>query len=579
MQAGSEAGSKDFWDLVRRAIIGWNAVIGTPFGRRRLTYADYTASGRGVSFIEDALQNALVLYGNTHTEDDATGIATSERLREAETTIKRLVNAGPEHRLIAVGAGTTAAVHLLQQILGISIPPAGKDVFEKMLRGCLSNGGFAGGYETLAAQLAQMRPVVFVGPYEHHSNEVSWRECFAEVVEIELTAEGLLDLEDLRAKVSREQYRGRTLIGAFSAASNVSGVKTPVHEVARILHGQGALAFFDYAAIAPYEPIDMRRDAESIFDALYFSPHKFIGGPGSCGILVIHERIYRTDLPPTVGAGGTVDFVNFDGQEYNPDIEVREKPGTPSILQTLRAALAMELKERMDPARIARREDALARRARALLSAHPAVECLGEVPAEHRLPIFSFNIRVGSSYLHPRFVATLLNDLFGIQSRAGCSCAAPYGHRILHIDGRKSRDLRRSIMCGNVGLKPGWARVNFHFLHTDEEVDLICRAILFVAEHGRSFLPLYRFDIRTGCWRHREPVPARAGFGLEQALAGAPAEVLPAEQTDSAGLGRLFDGYLAEAARLAGSLRTRYAGRELKTTEQDLVPFVFMDES
>ncbi len=573
-----QEGPADFWDVVRRAIIGWNAVIDTPFGRRRLTYADYTASGRGVSFIEDELQRALALYGNTHTEDDATGIATSERLRRAEATIKKLVNAGPEHRVIAVGAGTTAAVHLLQQILGISIPPAGKDSFEKMLRGCLSDGGFAGGFEGLAARLAQMRPVVFVGPYEHHSNEVSWRECFAEVVEIELTPEGLLDLDDLRGKVSREEYRGRMRIGAFSAASNVSGVKTPVNEVAGILHKHGALAFFDYAAIAPYERIDMRRDEESVFDALYFSPHKFIGGPGSSGILVIHERIYRADLPPTVGAGGTVDFVNFDGQEYNPDIEVREKPGTPAILQTLRASLAMELKEKMDPARIARREEELVRLAHVLLGSHPAVECLGEVPPEHRLPIFSFNIRVGSSYLHPRFVAVLLNDLFGIQSRAGCSCAAPYGHRILHIDRRKSRELRRSIMCGNVGLKPGWARVNFHFLHTDEEVDLICRAILFVAEHGRSFLPLYRFDIRTGSWRHREPVPVRAGFGLEEALARAPADALPAEQSDAAGLGRLFQGYLEEAERIAASLRVRYADRELKTTEQDLVPFVFMED-
>jgi hypothetical protein len=279
-----------------------------------------------------------------------------------------------------------------------------------------------------------------------------------------------------------------------------------------------------------------------------------------------------------VGAGGTVDFVNFDGQEYNPDIEVREKPGTPAILQTMRAALAMELKERMDPARIARREEELVRRAHAQFGSHPAVECLGEVPSEHRLPIFSFNIRVGSSYLHPRFVAALLNDLFGVQSRAGCSCAAPYGHRILHIDGRKSRELRRSIMCGNVGLKPGWARVNFHFLHTDEEIDLICRAVLFIAEHGRSFLPLYRFDIRTGCWQHREPVAVRAAFGLEEALARVPADVLPVEYSDAAGLGRLFQGYLGEAERIAASLRVRYADRELKTTEQDLVPFVFMED-
>ena len=410
--------------------------------------------------------------------------------------------------------------------------------------------------------------MVFVGPYEHHSNEVSWRECFAEVVEIELTPQGLLDIEDLRRKVSREEYAGRVRIGAFSAASNVSGVKTPVREVASILHAAGALAFFDFAAIAPYAAMDMRPGPDAVFDALYFSPHKFLGGPGAAGILLIHERIYRADLPPTVGAGGTVDFVNFDGQEYNPDIEVREKPGTPAILQTLKAALAMELKEKLDPARIARREEELARRAHDALSSRPAVELLGEVPPDQRLPIFSFNIRAGSSYLHPRYVATLLNDLFGIQSRAGCSCAAPYGHRILHIDGRTSRELRHTIMRGNVGLKPGWARINFHFLHTEEEVDFILRAILFVADHGVDLLPLYAFDIHTGAWRHRQAA-AFDGSGTRERGAG--------EAEEGPALARLFDSYLAEAERLAASLRASPGGRKLVTTQEGPVPFVYAE--
>ena len=580
MSADVKDSDADLWDRVRKSIIGGNASIATPFGTRRLTYADHTASGRAVAFIEDYLRDSLELYGNTHTEDDATGLATSERLRLAEAAIKRLVNAGPEHRLIAVGAGTTAAVHLLQQILGIYIPPAGRAIFRAILKDCLPRDEC----ERLEAEFGRRRPVVFVGPYEHHSNEVSWRECFAEVVEIELTPQGLLDLDDLARKVSRTQYADRTRIGAFSAASNVSGVKTPVREVARILHGSGALAFFDFAAIAPYEAIDMRPDPEAVFDALYFSPHKFVGGPGSAGVLIIHEKIYRADLPPTVGAGGTVDFVNFDSQEYNPDIEVREKPGTPAILQTLRAALAMELKQKMDPARIGGREEELTRRAHEALSSHPGVEVLGEVPAEMRLPIFSFNIRAGSSYLHPRFVATLLNDLFGIQSRAGCSCAAPYGHRILHIDGTSSRELRRSIMCGNAGLKPGWARVSFHFLHTDEEVDFICQAILFIAEHGTSFLPLYTFDIHTGAWRHREAVPFRVDFGLDAALsrrapdAAGPQESDEKGDEEGRGLGRVFAGYLEEAGQLAGTLRVRFADQQIKTTEGGPVPFLYTEE-
>jgi selenocysteine lyase/cysteine desulfurase len=563
--------SVDLWDRVRRSVIGRSVSLVTPFGSRRLTYADYTASGRGVALIEDYMRSMLELYGNTHTEDDALGTITSERLREAEALIKRMVNAGPDHKIISVGAGATAAVHQLQQILGIYVPPAGKDLFEKLLRENLS----ASVFDALMVSMRAARPVVFVGPYEHHSNEVSWRECFAEVVEIELTAAGLLDLEDLKNKVALPAFAHRRKIGAFSAASNVSGVKTLVYEVARILHDAGALAFFDFAASAPYDTIDMRRDERSSFDAVYFSPHKFLGGPGSCGVLIFHKGIYRADLPPTVGAGGTVDFVNFDGQAYSPDIETREKAGTPGILQTLRAALAMELKDALGPERIARREVELCRRVHVRLSGHPSIELLGDVGPEHRLPIFSFNIRVGASWLHPRFVTTLLNDLFGIQSRAGCSCAAPYGHRILHIDTRTSKELRRSIMRGNVGLKPGWARVNFHFLLEDAEVDFICRAILFVAEHGTKFLPFYRFDVHSGEWRHRDHAGIRAVFGLQEALAGGSRQrdAEPAAEPDLAGL---FDTYIEEASRLAAKGTPGWSDDKLKKTEADLMPFVYV---
>jgi selenocysteine lyase/cysteine desulfurase len=554
----------DFWDEVRRGIIGGNAVIETPFGRRRLTYADHTASGRAVSIVEDRLRDALELYGNTHTEDDATGTRTSGLLHLAEARIKELVNAGPRHKIVTVGAGTTAAVHHLQQILGIYLPPAGREMFRSLLKENLPGPEF----DALMEKLRQSRPVVFVGPYEHHSNEVSWRECYAEVVEIELTRDGRLDLDDLRAKVSSPVYAERRRIGAFSAASNVSGVSTPVYEVARILHEHGALAFFDFAASAPYVQMDMRRDAQSEFDALYFSPHKFLGGPGSSGVLIFHERIYRADLPPTMGAGGTVDYVGFDVQAYSADVEVREKAGTPGILQTIRAALAMELKEMLGTSRIEEREAELARLADALLSAHPGIDLRGGVGPERRLPIFSFNIRVGSSWLHPRFVTTLLNDLFGIQSRAGCSCAAPYGHRLLHIDERQSKEFRRTIACGNVGLKPGWTRVNFHFLHTDEEVDFLCRAILFVADHGKKFLPLYQFDLHTGTWKHRSFTPEPVSLSLT-----AEPSRPPAAQPD---LRRLFDGYLQEAHRAAETQAARWSEGELKTTEKDLIPFVFV---
>jgi selenocysteine lyase/cysteine desulfurase len=563
---GGEVGG-DPWDRARDAVIGRDAAIRTPFGIRRVTYADHTASGRAVTFVEDAMAAVLPLYGNTHTEDDASGAFTTARYHAAEATIKRLVNAGPEHKLIAVGAGTTAAVHLLQQILGIALPPAGRDLFETLVRESLGDAGF----QQLAAALAARRPVVFVGPYEHHSNEVSWRECFAEVVEIELSAEGAIDLDDLRAKLHRPEWAGRKLIGAFSAASNVSGVKTRVDEVARILHGAGALAFFDFAASAPYEVIDMRRDPQSRLDAVYFSPHKFLGGPGASGVLLFDQAIYRSDLPPTVGAGGTVDFVGFDSQSYSADIEVRETPGTPPILQTMRAALAMELKEALDPPRIAERERRLVGRVHELLGSHPCLTLMGDTASHDRLPIFSFTIRVGRSWLHPRFVATLLNDLFGIQSRAGCSCAAPYGHRLLHIDPSTSKALRASVACGNLGLKPGWTRVTFHFLHTDAEVDYLCRAILFVAEHGKRFLPLYQFDVHEGSWRHRDAAESPPAFGLGAAAPAPPADVPLADG--------LLEGYLAEAARLADSRGAGWSDAALKHTEADLIPFVYVSEA
>jgi selenocysteine lyase/cysteine desulfurase len=560
-----------FWSFVRENIIGRDAVIQTPFGERRVTYADYTASGRGLRFIERYLERLLELYGNTHTEDDATGIVTSRRLRQAEMAIKRLLHAGDCYKIIEDGTGTTGAVHRLQQILGLYIPPAGKDLHRK-----LCQRWFAG--EELTAferHLMENRPVVFVGPYEHHSNEVSWRECFAEVVEIELDGQGLLDLEDLERKLSRREYSQRRRIGAFSAASNVSGLMTPVYEVARILHRHQALVFFDYAAIAPYARIDVCHGEDCFFDGIYFSPHKLLGGPGASGILIIRDRVYRHDLPPTVGAGGTVEFVNFREQDYNPEIEVREKPGTPGILQTLRAALALQVKERLGPERIEERERELARRAMERLRAHPAIELIGNPDPDKRIPIFSFNIRVGDSYLHARFVTLLLNDLFGIQSRAGCSCAGPYGHRVLHIDEKKSLELKQAIREGHAGLKPGWARVNFHFLMTEEESDFLCAAILFVADQGKYFLPLYEFDLATGAWRHRSfPLP-EVHFGLEEALAGGPGEIPRTAEAASAA----YRAYLEGARRLAEELQTRFAKAELATTERDLIPFLYAKTS
>ncbi len=458
----------DFWNFVRSQIIGRHQALDTPFGERALTYADYTASGRGVLFLERYMERILAEYGNTHTEDDATGGISTDRLHRAEHSIKRLVNAGPDHLIIESGTGSTGAVHRLQQILGVYVPPAAKELVRRLLEEDRSPDELS----DLERKLRERLPVVFVGPYEHHSNEISWRECLAETVEVDLDGDGLLDLADLERKVSDPRYRNRIRIGSFSAASNVTGIKTPVYDVARLLHRHGAFAFFDFAACAPYEPIDMNRDDEAFFDGLFFSPHKLLGGPGSTGILIFHRRLYREGLPPTHAAGGTVDYVGFSGQQYTADIESREKPGTPGILQTMRVALALELKEKLGVERIQETEEGYIRRAMERFSGIPGISVVGNPDPAKRIAILSFNIRSGTEWLHPRFVVRLLNDLFGIQARAGCSCAGPYGHRLLGIGPEQSLVYQERIVNGQAGLKPGWVRMNFHFLIPEEEFRL-----------------------------------------------------------------------------------------------------------
>jgi len=555
-----------FWRYVKESIIGDGVEIDTPFGKRMLTYADYTASGRGVLFIEEYMYKMLELYANTHTEDDATGHLTTGRLSRAEKTIKRLVNAGEGYKIIETGTGATGAIHHLQKILGLYVPPAGKLMFRAQLE------AFFDARETdrLVRHLDNMRPVVFVGPFEHHSNFVSWRECVAEVVEVDLDGEGLIDVADLEQKIGRKEYEGRMKIGSFSAASNVTGIVAPVYDIARILHRNSAYAFFDFAAIAPYVPIDMMKDEESFFDGIFFSPHKFLGGPGGCGILIIHEKIYHGELPPTAGGGGTVDYVNSYSQDYITDIETREKPGTPGVLQVMKAALAMELKEKMDPERIERRERELVMRAFARLRGDKRIEIVGNSDPRKRIAIVSFNVRRRDAYLHPRFVTRLLNDLFGVQSRAGCLCAGPYGHRLLHIDRRQSQRYRDLVHEGTQGLKPGWTRLNFHFLLSDEECDFICDAVRFIARYGVFFLPLYRFDMATGNWSHCEKPGPEPSFGIEHALD----TVFRAVET-AAGRAVPCARYLKKAKEIASALKDSFCEERLATTDRRLFPFLY----
>jgi len=541
------------FDFLRRQIVGIDSAFDTPFGRRLMVYCDYTASGRCLIFVERYLQTLQRSYANTHTEDDITGRSMSRLLHEAEALIKRAVNAGPNGRIVACGTGATGAIDKLQQILGVSLSPATRKVLGDELRQFLGDEKF----EAFRSFQQSHQPVVFVGPYEHHSNEVTWRQGLATVVEVNLAADGGVDLAHLEHLLQQPEYQGRLRIGSFSAASNVTGMRSPVREIATILHRHDAYACFDYAASAPYVEIDMNppRDAkggDATIDAVFLSPHKFLGGPGSSGVLVFNERLYQRELPPSVGGGGTVDYVSPIDQDFIADIEEREKAGTPGVLQTLKAALALELKERIGAERIEAREAELLDRAMRRWNAHERIEILGNPDPARRIGIVSFNLGdPRGRYLHPKFVTVLLNDLFGIQSRAGCSCAGPYGHRLLGIDQPTSELYRDWVRKGFQGIKPGWCRVGFHYSMDDIEAGFVMDAVEFVADHGYRFLRLYEFDSATGAWSHREYQETHAAFSLDAALqaTGCDETALPAEQR-----AKLYAACLAQAREWAQRL-------------------------
>jgi selenocysteine lyase/cysteine desulfurase len=474
-------------DRLRNGVLGCDSLIETPFGSRPVLYADYTASGRALRQVEDQIQRLSASYANPHTEDSATGRAAGAWLRDAEGLIKEFVNAGPDDCLIACGSGATGAIHKLQEILGVAIPPATR--------------------ERLGADMPDsQRPVVFIGPYEHHSNELSWRESFAEVVSIPLDGKGDVDLCALESSLADPAFAGREKIGAFSAASNVTGIKTDIVALAKLLHAHNAILCLDCAASAPYQLIDMHPDGEpdAAIDAVYFSPHKFVGGPGACGVLLFNASLYRKDLPPTLSAGGTVKYVWKDGHDFIDGVEARERAGTPGVPQVVRAALAMQVQAEIGPDAITAREHAALAQAFECWLAIDTFQLLGPAEIDRRLGIVAFNIDdPRGGILHPRFVTVLLNDLFGIQSRAGCSCAGPYGHDLLEIDDVTTQAIRKTVLAGQAGLRPGWCRVSLHWMMSQTELDCLVRAVAFIAEEGWRFLDLYQFCAQSGawCWR------------------------------------------------------------------------------
>ncbi|TVU01569.1 hypothetical protein EJB05_52941, partial [Eragrostis curvula] len=524
--ADNDDASEGKLEWLRSQIIGAEAEFASPFGTRRITYADHTASGRCLRFVEEfVMQNVLPYYGNTHTGDSYVGQHTSKLAGDAARYVKRCLGAvARDDMLLFCGTGCTAAIKRLQEVTGMSVSPP--------LRAA-----------ALAAALPPSeRWVVFVGPYEHHSNLLTWRESLAEVVEVGLRGSedgGLLDLGALEAALAARAGSGRPMLGSFSACSNVTGLRTDTRAVARILHAYGAYACFDFACSAPYVRVDMRSagdEDDDGYDAVFLSPHKFLGGPGSPGVLAMASRMYRlARTPPSTCGGGTVLYVSgYDHRDtvYSGDAEEREDAGTPAIIQKVRAALAFRVKEwvgvRCIEAREARMLALAQERIRAAANPNLHVLLGADLARAPRLPVLSFVVyppptHDGSSskaepesqddmdshqgrprrlQLHCRFVTKLLNDLFGVQARAGCACAGPYGHRLLGITPAHAKAIKSAVEQGYHGVRPGWTRVSLAYYTSMQEAEFVLGAVDFVASFGHWFLPLYSFDWKTGDWQY-----------------------------------------------------------------------------
>jgi selenocysteine lyase/cysteine desulfurase len=446
-----------YFSTFRSNVIGQQVCFDTPFGRKRMLYADWTASGRAYRPIEmELLERVLPFFGNTHTETTVTGERMSAAYEGAKRTIKKHVHAREEDVLLFCGSGMTSAVNKLQRILGMRLP---EGVAQPVA-----------GRERMADLLEEERPLVLVTHMEHHSNHISWLETIATVEVIRPDENGNVDLGHLRELLQR--YRGRRVkIAAVTACSNVTGIGTPYNEIARVMHESGGLCFVDFACSAPYVEINM-----TDLDAIYFSMHKFLGGPGTPGVLVFNRSLYGNRVPDQPG-GGTVLYSNpWRGREYVDEIELREDGGTPPILQGIKAGLCIRLKEEMGVQQMLAREAEMVGRLLDRLSEVAGIEVLA---ADHRdrLGVISFLVK----NMHYDTVVKMLNDRFGIQARGGCSCAGTYGHFLLGIDRARSEAIRDALLAGDLRSKPGWVRLSLHPTMTNEEIDYIADAVKMVA--------------------------------------------------------------------------------------------------
>ncbi|MCL6601996.1 MAG: aminotransferase class V-fold PLP-dependent enzyme [Paenibacillus sp.] len=465
----------------REHTIGMRHCITTPYGTLPMLYTDWTASGRLYEPIERRLQETFGPFiANPHTESNTTGLTMTMAYNEARSIIKKHVHASQQDALLFCGYGTTGAINKLQRILGLKKPEWLQE------RGMLPQ---------------EDRPIIFISHMEHHSNILPWQESIGELVVVPPGKDGNVDPEQLDAVLNRYRNR-RYKIGSFTACSNVTGIETPYHKLAAVMHKHGGYCFIDYAASAPYTDIDMHppSPAEKL-DAIFFSPHKFLGGPGSGGILVFDTGLYNSRFPDEPG-GGTVVWVNpWGGRCYTNDIEIREDGGTPGFMGAFRTALCLNLKDTMKVEYMRLREKELCHILLQGLDTIPGVNILAGDHSQ-RLGIVSFTLQ----NIHYNLVVQLLNDRFGIQARGGCACAGPYGHFLLGIGPKLSSQISETLNTGDQSERPGWVRVSLHPIMTDLEIHKIVEAVRSIAHHIREWQRDYRYNAITNSWEHRSAV-------------------------------------------------------------------------
>jgi len=466
-----------YFQKFRNNIVGIDQDFVSPFGTQKIIYTDWTASGRLYRPIEEKLLNDFGPFvANTHTETTVSGTAMTNAYHEARHIIKRHVNANADDVLITDGTGMTGVINKFQRILGLKVP------------------------ENLRAFTSipeEKKPVVFISHMEHHSNQTSWLETIAKVVLIPACPEGLICLDSFKQLL--EEHKDYTLkIASVTACSNVTGIKTQYHEIAKLVHQYNGVCFVDFACSGPYVKIDMHpQDSEAYLDAIFLSPHKFLGGPGTSGVLVFNKKLYKNMVPDHPG-GGTVSWTNPWGEhKYLDNIEEREDGGTPGFLQVIKTALAVKLKEQMGIDNILQREKEIVDYIFDSLETVPNINILAP-QHKNRLGVISFYV----DGLHFNLGVKLLNDKFGIQTRGGCSCAGTYGHYLLHVDQEQSNYLTDQITSGDLIQKPGWIRMSIHPTTTNAEIEYVCESIKAMAENFEEWSKEYIYNRSSNEFAH-----------------------------------------------------------------------------